>query len=224
MREYKSAFKSFDRNLEERNEKLEQLSTDTAIAKGKNEEREGEIDRLIDKSINMIRGATVAGLSSSLDDARIQYGKKAWWAEISFYASIVILLGLSALVASQIIPWPWSEGSRDTADLTLAGILGRVVLLVGPIWLTTFTARRYASLFQLEREYAFKAALAKAVEGFKQEAPEYAEAITAAIFMDLREKPEYERAKDRADRPEAENPFRDWVLEKIRNKLNKTAD
>ena len=52
-----------------------------------------------------------------------------------------------------------------------------------------FFTKTYAHLFQLEREYAHKAALAGSVHGFKLQAKKYEEEITAEVFMEIRMNP-----------------------------------
>lgn len=63
------------------------------------------------------------------------------------------------------------------------------MLLIPATWATAFFAGNYAELFHLSREYAHKAALAKAVDGFKREAPEYKEEIVAGVFMEIQDNP-----------------------------------
>ena len=53
----------------------------------------------------------------------------------------------------------------------LYSFIGRIFLLLPATWLTAFFAKSYASFFDLEREYAHKAALAMSVDGFKRQAP-----------------------------------------------------
>ncbi|MDA9983362.1 hypothetical protein N9H39_11720 [Gammaproteobacteria bacterium] len=59
-------FQNFDEQLRERLETFKQFEINIEESKNQNSEREGTIDELIDKSDSMIKGATVAGLSSKL--------------------------------------------------------------------------------------------------------------------------------------------------------------
>ena len=79
-------------------------------------------------------------------------------------------------------------------------------------WATAFFAGNYAELFHLSREYAHKAAMAKAVDGFKREAPEYKEEIVAGIFMEIRDNPGSRKSPNPAT---PQNPLSKRILEKI---------
>lgn len=64
-----------------------------------------------------------------------------------------------------------------------------------------------------EHEYAHKAALARAVDGFKRQAPQYQEEITAEVFLEIRNNP----AKGQSAEPAA-HPLYD-VLAKVVSKV-----
>lgn len=163
----------------------------------------------------MIRGATTAGLSLSLDEARKAYEerleKTGWW----FLGSVVVLLICLLAIAGQLIPDPWQEWFKapggSTSDPWLA-TLGKVILLLPATWATAFFAGNYAELFHLSREYAHKAAMAKAVDGFKREAPEYREEIVAGVFMEIRDNPGSRKSPLPAT---PQNPLTARILEKL---------
>lgn len=104
-------------------------------------------------------------------------------------------------------------------NITIPGLISRLVLLLPAIWLTVFCSRRYRILSNLERQYSFKAALAQSVEGFKSESPEYADAITAAIFMDIRKEPVGDN-KEKSDHDGPPNLFAEWIYNKLKKRLD----
>src|SRR5690606_12645549 len=125
----------------------------TEEVKKQREEDQEEIKRITEKADKMIRGATVAGLAYSLDRARAKYSRYQILAGFTFYVSIVILFYVAWLLAEYSIPgfsFPLSDSTSDitvaNAEITLSGILARLVLLLPAIWLTVFSSRKYRIL------------------------------------------------------------------------------
>ena len=73
--------------------------------------------------------------------------------------------------------------------------------MVPATWLTAFYTKAFADSFHLEREYAHKAALAMSVDGFKRQAPQYQEEITAEVFLEIRANPAKGQPVDAASHP-----------------------
>lgn len=215
VEKYDASFEAFQEALDARVALQEKFESDTATARTDNSKREAQITSLIDKADTMIRGATTAGLSLSLDEARKAYEerlkKTGWW----FLGSVVVLLFCLLPIAGQLIPGPWQEWFRTpggaTSDPWLA-TLGKFILLLPATWATAFFAGNYAELFHLSREYAHKAAMAKAVDGFKREAPEYREEIVAGVFMEIRDNPGSRKSPPAAT---PQNPLTARILEKL---------
>lgn len=61
-----------------------------------------------------------------------------------------------------------SQEPRSTqGQVEFGGVLARAIILLGPFWLTLFSARRYNALFDLRQHYSHKYNLAVAVDGFQ---------------------------------------------------------
>jgi di/tricarboxylate transporter len=173
----------------------------------------------------MIRGATTAGLSKSLDDAKDTYERRLQATQKYFIWSVVALVVSVLPIAAQLIPGPWqawmapSAGGSVTDASPWLSTLGKFALLLPATWATAFFASNYAELFHLSREYAHKAALAKAIEGFKREAPDYEQEIVGSVFMEIQDNPRSRKASPVAT---PQNPivksFLKIVLEAIRGK------
>lgn len=212
---YASSFDAFQESLDGRIASHEKFEQDMATALTENKKREDNINALIEKADTMIRGATTAGLSKSLDDTQAAYEKRlhrtGWW----FLGSVVVLLVCLLPIAGQLIPGPWQEWFKPVADGNTdpwLATLGKIVLLLPATWATAFFAGNYAELFHLSREYAHKAAMAKAIDGFKREAPEYKDEIVAGVFMEIRENPGGRKSPQAAT---PKNPIFDGIFEKI---------
>lgn len=224
--EYEASFDAFQSSLDARVSAHEKFITDMNSALKTNKDRELTIDGLIAKSDSMIKGATTAGLSLSLDETKSAYEERLKNTERWFLGSVIVLLICLIPIAGQLVPGPWQEwfkaSSGNNTDPWLATI-GKFVLLLPATWATAFFAGNYAELFHLHREYAHKAALAKAIDGFKREAPEYKEEIVAGVFMEIRDNPGSRKAPVPAT---PENPVAKKFLSKILDAIraNKNAE
>lgn len=201
---YQSKFQAFQIQLDARLEQFAEFEKNVLEAEKQNNKREGEIGRLTDKANSMIKGATTAGLSKSLEDTQAVYAKRMLWAGIGFVVSIV-LLSVSALpLAAHLLPGllgDWIPAVSEDVKNSPVSLLGKIVLLMPATWLTIFFSKAFSELFHLEREYAHKAALAKAVEGFKSEAPNYAQEITTGVFGEILNNPSSRSSPEPANHP-----------------------
>jgi hypothetical protein len=86
------------------------------------------------------------------------------------------------------------------------------MLVIPATWASAFFASNYAELFHLSREYAHKAALAKSVDGFKREAPNYEQEIVGSVFMEIQDNPGSRRASPPAT---PQNPITEKFLKRV---------
>lgn len=150
------------------------------------ENQRHKVSEMIAQAEKMVSSSTVAGLAKAFDDERKSLDdsmKGAFW---GFILGIVILFVTSGALAAYILNVPiqgleWLT-KRGTADPTLAQVLSRAVIVIAPFWLTLFSARRYRSLFDLRQQYSHKYNMAFSMEGFKTQAPGFAENIAAWVF------------------------------------------
>lgn len=216
---FAAQFEAFEAQMKARLEQFSLFETETQEAQRLNQAREAKIDELTAKADTMIRGATTAGLSKSLEDTKDDYEGRLARTQWFFLGSVVFLLVSALPIAAQLIPSPWQtlmvpssngEGAADAGPWLAA--LGKLILMLPGTWATAFFASNYAELFHLSREYAHKAALAKAIDGFKREAPEYAQEIVGGVFMEIQDNPGSRKAP-RAATPQ--NPVTQKFLEKV---------
>lgn len=222
-----SRFSAFDSQLDARIATLAEADKLTLSAEQQSIEREGEIDRLIQKSSDMIKGATVAGLASSFGDLAAIYERETRWSRFAFYFSIAVLFFSVLPLVAYLAPGPalidrfglpsgWAA-LMGAGEVTLPGVLGRLIVLLPGTWLAGFCSRRYRKLFQLKEAYAHKTALAQSIEGFKREAPSFQEEIAAAVFWDLTQKSE-QASESRHDSGDVPNPIMRFILGRFENR------
>lgn len=216
---FAAQFEAFEAQMKARLEQFSLFEAETQEAQRLNQAREAKIDELTTKADTMIRGATTAGLSKSLEDTKDDYEERLARTQWFFLGSVVFLLVSALPIAAQLIPGPWQtlmvpssngNGAADAGPWLAA--LGKLILMLPGTWATAFFASNYAELFHLSREYAHKAALAKAIDGFKREAPEYTQEIVGGVFMEIQDNPGSRKAP-RAATPQ--NPVTQKFLEKV---------
>ena len=215
---FSSQFEAFETQMKARLEQFVEFEAATKEAQRINREQEARIAELCDRADTMIRGATVAGLSKSLEDTKNLYERRLQTTQNYFLFSVAALLICALPIAAQLIPGPWQQYLAQQANGAVSdtgpwlSALGKVVLLLPATWATAFFASNYAELFHLSREYAHKAALAKAIDGFKREAPEYAQEIVGSVFIGIQENPGSRKAPAPAT---PQNPVTKTFLEKV---------
>lgn len=219
---YQAKYQAFDAELEKRLTLFSEFEEANKTAQQQNQAREKEINRLVSEANQMLQGATNTGLAKAFNDASMKYGNEAEEAKKGFYWSIVFLVASVLPLAAYVFQIPYLDAvaAPTSTGVTLGGVLSRIVFLLPGVWLTSFTALRYSSLFQLHREYAFKAAIAMSVDGFKLQAPEYKEAIAGSAFIELATKPDYAPHKDTAKSP---NPILGYLVKVLQKRFEKMS-
>ncbi len=215
---FAAQFEAFDSQMKARLELFAAFELSTGEALVINTARETTIKELTEKADTMIRGATTAGLSKSLEDTRALYEQRLVDTQKYFLWSVAALLVCSLPIAAQFVPGPWQQyfapqmaGPSSEAAPWLSAV-GKLILLIPGTWATAFFASNYAELFHLAREYAHKAALAKAIDGFKREAPDYAQEIVGSVFLEIQDNPGSRKAPAPAT---PQNPVTERFLSRV---------
>jgi len=155
-----------------------------------------EIDRLLARSREVLGEATVSGLSDSFAREMRATGSQLRWIRILYYFSVASLLAAAGIVLNA---FPWLEGYVHIAKFEppanadpmaigifyLANFVPKLTFLLPPFILMLFAGRRYTEVFRLKTQYTYKYAVAASLPGFKVEAPNFADAITALTFKEL---------------------------------------
>lgn len=218
---FQAQFEAFEAQMKARLEQFSEFEAATLEAQRINLAREAKIEELTTKADTMIRGATTAGLSKSLEDTKDDYEKRLAHTQWFFLGSVLFLLVSALPIAAQLIPGPWQNllaqgtngnaGNAADAGPWLAA-LGKLIIMLPATWATAFFAGNYAELFHLSREYAHKAALAKSIDGFQREAPQYKEEIVGGVFLEIQDNPGSRKAP-RAATPQ--NPVTQKFFERL---------
>ena len=190
---------SFDALLSEREERIKQGSADVIQITQKFSDQQQTVTALIEKSEEMLGGATVAGLSTTFKDQVKEFDKRLGFAEAFFYAGCA-LTAFSVLAAFNVfqafginfpeIPVVTDQTRTGTAAIQLfSAISARIIVLLPALFILGFSSSRFNKLFRLREEYCHKYTMAASVQGFKIQAPSYQEAVAAAVFKELLSNP-----------------------------------
>jgi hypothetical protein len=178
---------------------------------------EKEMDRLLERSRDILGEATVSGLSESFAREMKTTGNQLQRIQVLFYFSIAFLLAAAGIVLDAF-PWlsgwvhttriepPTNADSIAVALFYLGNFVSKLTFLLPPLILLFFAARRYTELFRLKTHYTYKYTVAASLPGFKIEAPAYADAITASAFKELLFNPG-ERVEAPEDRPDGKGRY-----------------
>lgn len=216
--------------LDEKTAAHEKLLSDITVA-------QSEVDRLLARSREVLGEATVSGLSESFAREMKAAERQLRWMQFLFYFSVICLL-LAAGVVLNAFPWlegwvhsvkfepPANAEPIAVAVLYLANFMSKLTFLLPPLILLLFAGRRYTELFRLKTQYTYKYTVAASLPGFKIEAPEYADAITASAFKELLFNPgEKASAPEDASDNKGGNTFLQRLLEPmIKKALDKMGD
>ncbi|MFZ5790417.1 MAG: hypothetical protein ACOY3L_06935, partial [Pseudomonadota bacterium] len=195
---YKSTFSSFQTELDARNNTFVKGKTDLDNLLTRLAAAEKELERITARARDVLGEATVAGLSERFYKETQDIGGRLFWAHVSLVGAVAFfafssLLAVSPSFADYILgtaspnpitlPENAAFGVAVTSYLGLA--VGKIILIAPSAVLVAYTAKRALSLFRLRAEYTYKYTVASSLPGFKIEAPQYAEAMTASAFKEL---------------------------------------
>lgn len=148
-----------------------------------------KVEELVTKATNMLSQATVAGLAKAFDDERKDLDRRMKGAMTGFGIGIGLIFLVTAMLAAYVFRIEVGENvigiPSNEAAVTLSGFMARSVILLGPVWLALFSARRYRNLFDLRQQYSHKYNMAFSVNGFQTQAPEYREQIAYWVFQTI---------------------------------------
>ncbi|WP_430398106.1 hypothetical protein [Ferrovibrio sp.] len=213
--QYAAEFSVFQKTLDSRIIALQKGNDDLAKLSKKFTDQTDEVSGLIDRAKAMLSSATNAGLTHAQQEKYNEIGNQLFWAGFWVFIAYVALF----ISVIPVVRYVWEVNTIEFGSVWtyMGNVLARAVLLIPGGIAASFTTKRYMRLFRLRHEYAYRASLAGAVEGFRIQAPEHAQDLTAVAFYQLGLNPA--RTIDR----DSESP--DWykklteIVEKFSNRF-----
>lgn len=185
----KSDADAFQTELSDARSKLEELISRADTKFAEQSAYVTKVEELVTKATDMLSQATVAGLAKAFDDERKDLDRRMKGAMLGFGVGIGFIFVVTAMLAAYVFRIEVGKSflgiPSNEATVTLSGFLARSVILLGPVWLALFSARRYRNLFDLRQQYSHKYNMAFSVNGFQTQAPEYREQIAYWVFQTI---------------------------------------
>lgn len=139
-----------------------------------------EAQKLVDQCEEAYRITTTKGLAAAFDQRATRLSDSMWVWVIGLVAALAIgsILGstrVEALSAAVSAPSPdWG--------LIWLRLLGAMLSIGAPVWFAWLATKQIGQRFRLGEDYAFKASVAKAYEGYRKEAARIDPAFEARLF------------------------------------------
>lgn len=150
-----------------------------------------ETEKLVAQCEEAYRITTTKGLASAFDQRASRLGKSVgvWVAGLIFALALGSFLGAHRLDALTVV---LSGPELNWSAILLHAVLS--ILSIGaPIWFAWLATKQIGQRFRLAEDYAFKASVAKAYEGYRREAaridPEFEARLFSSALTRLEEPP-----------------------------------
>lgn len=180
--------------LKEARKKIDIISTDSAILFGKIDTyhkdsddyaskiqtKKQEADKLVEQCEEAYRITTTKGLAAAFDLRAKKLSQTMW---IWVAGLLISLIAGGFIGASRFETLAKSLASNNPQwGVIWIDIVLSIVGLAAPIWFAWLATKQINQNFRLSEDYAFKASVAKAYEGYKKEAARIDEAFEARLF------------------------------------------
>lgn len=181
-------------NLSEARDRLSKIATDSAVsAQRANESSEatsselkkitdlhGIATKLVDQCEEAYRITTTKGLAAAFDQRAIALNRSVW----AWVLGLVGALAAGTYLGAGRIAL--LTGAMSDTDLRWGVIAMQLLLSVlslgAPIWFAWMATKQIGQRFRLAEDYAFKASVAKAYEGYRKEAARLDDEFSSRLF------------------------------------------
>lgn len=181
-------------SLREARKKVDKISDDATILFGKIDtfhnqseatsisitSKKKEADLLVEQCEEAYRITTTKGLASSFEDRANKLATTMWVWVVALSVSLVVggIIGASRFQALA----KTLESTNPQWGIIWVDIILSLVSLAAPVWFAWIATKQINQRFRLSEDYAFKASVAKAYEGYRREAARIDEAFEARLF------------------------------------------
>lgn len=161
----------------------EKVKSNSAIAEAEVSEIQSQREKakkLVDQCEEAYRITTTKGLAAAFDQRATRLGWSMWAWVIGLVAALAAatLLGISRV---ELLSKAISDQNPQWAVIWMHVVLS--ALSIGaPVWFAWMATKQIGQRFRLAEDYAFKASVAKAYEGYRKEAARIDSAFEARLF------------------------------------------
>jgi hypothetical protein len=143
------------------------------------EDREAEATKLVAQCEEAYKITTTKGLAAAFDQRAIKLSNSMW----IWVAGLLAALGAAVYIGTVRFEL-LNEALKDQKDLgyVWTQIFLSVLSFGAPIWFAWIATKQIGQRFKLAEDYAFKASVAKAYEGYRKEAARIEKTLEARLF------------------------------------------
>ncbi len=179
----KEARVKIDKQLEESFKDREKISNylfESDSYSSKIKENKEDTDKLVDKCEEAYRITTTKGLAAAFEQRAKKLAASMW----VWVFGLLSALGVGAIIGAERINLLNEALKSATADpsIIVLHIILSVLSLGAPLWFAWLATKQIGQRFRLAEDYAYKASVAKAYEGYRKEASRIDEALEARLF------------------------------------------
>lgn len=159
---------------------IEGNKSKSAEALGKVEKDQTEAEKLVVQCGEAYRITTTKGLAGAFDLRASRLANSMWVWVIGLLAALVIasiLGGQRVTLLSGALSGPELKWGAIWLNLILSALS-----VAAPLWFAWVATKQIGQRFRLAEDYAFKASVAKAYEGYRREAASLDEAFSSRLF------------------------------------------
>ncbi|MWV13314.1 hypothetical protein F3I62_14505 [Pseudomonas sp. R-28-1W-6] len=137
-------------------------------------------EKLVMQCEEAYRITTTKGLAAGFDQRAGKLGASMW----VWVVGLVLSLGIGAILGSKRISSLTESLSIPDPrwEIILAQLILSALSVGAPLWFAWVSTKQISQRFRLAEDYAFKASVAKAYEGYRKEAARIDEAFEARLF------------------------------------------
>ncbi|MBX4967197.1 hypothetical protein [Rhizobium binae] len=158
---------------------IENNSDASEIAMKRVSEAETKAKRLIERSEQALRGSTGVGLATAFEKRK----ESLSWAGFSWVVGLLAALIAAFLIgANRVSTLQDLIKNESPAHIIWMNLALTLFGVGGPIWFAWLSTKQIAVSFRLAEDYAFKAAVSKAYEGYRKEAIEIDPVLQSRLF------------------------------------------
>lgn len=143
-------------------------------------QRQVDADKLVSQCEDAYRITTTKGLAAAFD----QRASSLAWSIRGWVIGLLLALGIGAYIGShrlELLSVAINSATPQWGMIWMQIILS--ILSIGaPLWFAWMATKQIGQRFRLAEDYAFKASVAKAYEGYRKEAARIDEAFEARLF------------------------------------------
>lgn len=136
-------------------------------------------DELIKRAEQALRGSTGVGLAAAFEQRRkgLSVAGTIWVFGLAAALGVALMIGAERVTSLKDV-----LVSDRSPTVIIVNALLAVLGVGGPVWFAWLSTKQISTSFRLAEDYAFKASVAKAYEGYRAEAAEINPELQARLF------------------------------------------